>query len=116
MSLQIAKTLMATAILAVAGMTAMPAVAQRGMVPPPSQHTFTDNVMSFEQLEKRARAEVPFIHEIKVRDLLLQVKGYDNEGRKVKLTMDRRTGAVLSHEIKYDKHSRGYMRGPMGGR
>lgn len=62
----------------------------------------------FAELERLAMAEVPYIRKLEVRDLLLKVDGFDEQGMKVKLYMDRRTGAVLSRELKYDKH------GPFG--
>lgn len=67
-----------------------------------------DNAMDFHELERRALAEVPYIKKMEIRDALLKVDGYDAQGMKVKIYMDRRSGGVLSREIKYDKH------GPFG--
>lgn len=100
----IAKSMIATVLLATAGAFAMPAVAQQAPAPN-AQLVSTANVLSMAELEKRASAQIPDIREIEVEGLLAEVEGYDAQGRKVKLVMDRRSGAVLSHKIKYSKHA-----------
>lgn len=67
-----------------------------------------DGARDFAELERLAMTEVPYIKKLEIRDLLLKVDGFNEEGMKVKVYMDRRTGAVLSRELKYDKH------GPFG--
>jgi hypothetical protein len=97
-------------VLALAGGCAGVAIAvnQTPPAPQPARSTPPQNVRDFAELERMAMAEVPYIKEIEVRDLLLKVEGHDAQGMKVKLYMDRRTGQVLSREVKYDK------RGPFG--
>ena len=75
-----------------------------GSYPPVS----TAGSMPFEQLERLAVQHVPYIKKLEVRDLLLKVDGFDEQGMKVKVHLDRRTGDLLSREVKYDKH------GPFG--
>jgi len=67
-----------------------------------------ENALDFRELERLATREVPHIRKMEIRDALLKVDGYDAQGLKVKVYMDRRNGSVLSREIKYDKH------GPFG--
>lgn len=68
----------------------------------------TASTLPFEQLERHALTHVPYIKKLEVRDLLLKVDGYDQQGMKVKVHLDRRTGDLLTREVKYDKH------GPFG--
>ncbi len=67
-----------------------------------------ENARDFRELERLALVEVPYIKKMEIRDALLKVDGYDAQGLKVKVYMDRRNGNVLSREVKYDKH------GPFG--
>lgn len=75
---------------------------------PPHRSVPIDDARDFRELERLAMGEVPYIKKMEVRDLLLKVDGFNEQGMKVKVYMDRRTGNVLSREIKYDKH------GPFG--
>lgn len=107
MSTRFATHLIAAGILA-GGTLALPAAAQQPMPPPIYQSAPVEHARDFHELERMAMAEVPYIKKMEVRDMLLKVDGFDAQGMKVKLYMDRRTGNVLSREVKYDKH------GPFG--
>lgn len=63
-------------------------------------------VLGFDELEQIAIAEGITPTKLEARDLLLKVEGFDADGRKVKLHLDRRTGDVLSRELKLGKHER----------
>lgn len=65
----------------------------------------TAKVLPFEQLERMAAREVPYITEIEIKDLLMEVEGRDAQGLKIELLMDRRDGQVLSRKVKYPKHA-----------
>lgn len=83
---------------------AQPQAAFHPAYPPVS----TAGSMSFEELERHAVQYVPYIKKMEMRDLLMKVDGYDQQGMKVKVHLDRRTGDLLAREVKYDKH------GPFG--
>lgn len=97
-------------IAAIAAGSMLPATAAAQQPPPPTVYRTVpiDDARDFRELERLALAEVPYIKKMEVRDLLLKVDGFDAQGMKVKIYMDRRTGNVLSREVKYDKH------GPFG--
>lgn len=97
-----------TAMLAASSGLAPPAAAQQPLPPPMYQTVPVENARDFRELERLAMAEVPYVKKMEVRDMLLKVDGFDAQGMKVKIYMDRRTGNVLSREVKYDKH------GPFG--
>lgn len=63
-------------------------------------------VLSFEQLERIAAREMAQVVELEVKDLTLKAKGYDAQGMKVDVLLDRRDGYVLSRRVKYPKHMR----------
>ncbi len=101
------RTFMPFALAIACAAAAMPALALQ--YPPPVQRPVpVDNALDFRELERLAIREVPHIKKMEIRDALLKVDGYDAQGMKVKVYMDRRNGSVLSREIKYDKH------GPFG--
>lgn len=70
---------------------------------PPAKPAATTpaNLLSLGEIESRLAAEGIKIKEIEVRDLLLEIEGYDAQGREIELVVDRRTGETLSH--KFDK-------------
>lgn len=70
-------------------------------------------VLPFEQLERIAAREIAQVTELEVRDLLLKAKGYDAQGMKVEVLLDRRDGYVLSRRVKVPKHLQRYA--PAGG-
>lgn len=57
------------------------------------------NLLSLGEIESRLAAEGIKIKEIEVRDLLLEIEGYDAQGRRIELVVDRRTGETLSHKF-----------------
>jgi Peptidase propeptide and YPEB domain len=67
--------------------------------PAPSSTPASANVLSLGELESRLSAQGITIREIEVRDLLVEVEGYDAEGRKVELLVDRRSGETLSRKL-----------------
>lgn len=60
-----------------------------------------DNVLSVGEIESRLGAQGIKVKEIEVRDLLVEVEGYDAQGREVEVVLDRRSGEMLAHE--YDR-------------
>ncbi|WP_129644415.1 PepSY domain-containing protein [Peristeroidobacter agariperforans] len=62
------------------------------------------NALSVGEIESRLTAQGIKVKEIKVRDLLAEVEGYDAQGREIELMIDRRNGETLSHE--YDDDDR----------
>lgn len=55
------------------------------------------NLLSFSEIESRLSTQGIKIKEVEVRDVLLEVEGYDANGREVELIVDRRNGDILSH-------------------
>lgn len=55
--------------------------------------------ISLADLERVVQNQGIQVKEMKVRDLLLKVEGYDAQGRKVELMLDRRNGEVLSRQF-----------------
>ncbi len=60
----------------------------------------TAGALSYEVLERRISAQGLRISKAEVRDLLLKVTAYDQQHRKIKMTLDRRSGEVLAFERK----------------
>ena len=58
-----------------------------------------DNVLSAGEIESRLTAQGIKVKEIKIRDLLAKVEGYDAQGREIEVVIDRRNGEMLSHEF-----------------
>lgn len=92
------------AVLAFA-VQAGPAVAQPAPISTSSTLTpiSTAGTLSYEELERRVTAQGLQIKKAEVRDLLLKVTAYDNQHRKVKMMLDRRTGEVLAREVSFKK-------------
>lgn len=65
----------------------------------------TAGSMSLDEIERRVSAQGLNVTEIEVKGLLVEVEGYDAQGRKVKQVLDRRSGEVLSQKIKLPKHA-----------
>lgn len=57
-------------------------------------------MLGMAELERRGIAEGLTVTEIEAKQRLGEIKGYDRQSRKVKLVVDRRTGEILSREIK----------------
>lgn len=95
----------AVALAALVGLSAHVAFAQS-----PAPRPYVDSprptaaVLPFEQLERIAAREMAHVTELEVRDLLLKAKGYDAQGMKVEVLLDRRDGYVLSRRVKMPKH------------
>lgn len=103
------KMTFAVALAALTGLFIHIAIAQ---TPAPRHYNETARptaaVLSFEQLERIAAREMAQVTELEVRDLLLKAKGYDAQGMKVELLLDRRDGYVLSRRVKVPKHLQRY--------
>ncbi|KAF1685671.1 hypothetical protein B1992_10730 [Pseudoxanthomonas broegbernensis] len=100
---------------AASGLFVHGAAAQTGQ-PGPAYHEGvvqpTAAVLPFEQLERIAAGEMAHVTELEVRDLLLKAKGFDAQGMKVEVLLDRRDGYVLSRRIKAPKHMQRYAPHP----
>ncbi|WP_440224414.1 PepSY domain-containing protein [Dokdonella sp. MW10] len=80
-----------------------------GHVVVPSAHAQSNGApgtLSLDEIERRVTAQGIQVKEIEIRDLLVEVEGHDAELRKVKLMIDRRSGEVLSQQVKLPKHRR----------
>lgn len=60
-------------------------------------------MLSLDEIESRATAEGVQVKDIEVQDRLVEVEGRDASAQKVKLVYDRKTGEVLSREVKAPK-------------
>lgn len=100
---------LALALAALAGLSGHVAFAQSAAPRPYVETTRpTAAVLPFEQLERIATREIAHVTELEVRDLLLKAKGYDAQGMKVEVLLDRRDGYVLSRRVKVPKHMQRY--------
>lgn len=81
------------AVFALATAVAAPLASALEPVAVPAQ------TLSLTELEQRVSAEGIQIKEMKVRDLVLKVEGYDAQKREVEMLLDRRTGEVLSRRF-----------------
>jgi hypothetical protein len=57
------------------------------------------DLLSLGDIETRLTAQGIKIHEIELKDLIVEVEGRDANGRKVELLIDRRTGETLSQKL-----------------
>lgn len=57
------------------------------------------NALSAGEIESRLTAQGIKVKEIKIRDLLAKVEGFDAQGREIEVVIDRRNGEMLSHEF-----------------
>lgn len=94
------------AIIAALAFAAQAGPASAQPAPVTSANTLTPipaaKTLSYEELERRVTAQGLQITKAEVRGLLLKVTAYDDQHRKVKMMLDRRSGEVLSLEIKRD--------------
>lgn len=58
-----------------------------------------DNLLSMSDIESRLSAQGIKVREVEVRNVVLEVEGYDADGREVELLVDRRNGEILSHQF-----------------
>lgn len=86
------------AMLVVSGLSV--AVAQSVAPAQPVQADANANLLSLADIETRMTAQGIKIKEIEIQDLLVEVEGFDAQGRKIELKLDRRTGDVLSQRVK----------------
>ncbi len=84
------------ATVAVAGFG--PVLAQTA--PASNQVAIPANVLSITEIETRVKSQGITIKEIELEGLLAEVEGFDAEGRKVEIVLDRRSGETLSHKVK----------------
>lgn len=79
------------------GAIAAPAAAQAQAQ---AQRTSTAGFLDIGEIERRVKAQGIEVTEIELKTRLAEVEGYDNQSRKVKLVIDRRTGEVLERKVK----------------
>lgn len=94
-----ARALMLATVVTLTGVAGASAWGENAPVQVPA------NVLSIGEIENRLTAQGIKVKEIKVRDLLAKVEGYDAQGREVEMVIDRRNGETLSHE--YDDDHKG---------
>lgn len=58
-----------------------------------------ENVLNAAEIESRLAAQGIRVKEIKIRDLIAKVEGYDAQGREIEVVIDRRNGEMLAHEF-----------------
>lgn len=76
------------------GVIAAPAAAQ-------TQEISTAGFLEIGQIERLGKQNgIEVIHEIKLKQRLAEIKGFDNQSRELKLVIDRRTGEVLERKLK----------------
>ena len=80
--------------------------------PPPKPVATPANVLSLGDIESRLVAQGVKSRQIEVRDLLLEVEGYDAAARKIELVIDR-PGERLSHSSIIEPIRRPETQGPL---
>jgi hypothetical protein len=63
--------------------------------PAPASNT----VLSIAEIESKVAAQGITIKEIELRDLVVEIEGYDANGHEVELLVDRRSGEILSRKV-----------------
>lgn len=96
-----ARALMLATVVTLTGVAGASAWAQNA---PEKVVQVPANALSIGEIENRLTAQGIKVKEIKVRDLLAKVEGYDAQGREVEMVIDRRNGETLSHEYDDDDH------------
>lgn len=67
--------------------------------PPANRAAAPANVLGLGEIESRLSAEGIKIKELKVRDTVLEIDGYDAQGREIDLVVDRSTGKIVSRKF-----------------
>lgn len=88
------RPLVATALAAILAFMSLSVGAQQASPP-----AATSPVLSLGDIESRLTAQGITIHEIELRDSVVEVEGRDAQGRKVELLVDRRNGEILSRKL-----------------
>jgi len=58
------------------------------------------NALTIADIESRMAAQGISIKEVEMEGLLVEVEGFDTNGNKVELVLDRRSGEILSRKVK----------------
>jgi len=61
--------------------------------------TTPSTALSLCDIESRLTAQGITIHELELRDLVIEVEGRDGQGRKLEVLVDRRSGEILSRKL-----------------
>jgi hypothetical protein len=64
-----------------------------------AQQASSPALLSLGDIESRLTAQGITIHEIELRDSVVEVEGRDAQGKKVELLVDRRNGEILSRKL-----------------
>jgi uncharacterized membrane protein YkoI len=56
-------------------------------------------LLSLGEIESRLAQQGVKMKEIEIRDKVLEIEGYDEQGREIELVVDRRTGEILSRRF-----------------
>jgi len=94
---RISRIAVLTAVLAAAGGLGL-AQAQ-SQTPPASSAAAPGELLSLGEIEARLAAQGVKIKDIEVRDKVLEIEGYDEQGREIELVVDRRTAEILSRRF-----------------
>lgn len=67
--------------------------------PAPRTAASSENLLGLGEIESRLSAQGITIKEIELRNKLAEIEGYDANGRKIELVLDRRNGETLSQKF-----------------
>ena len=87
------------AALALAGMTAAAQTPPATPEQPAAPAAATTTMLSLTEIESRLTAQGIRMKEMEVHDKVLEVEGFDAQGRKIDLIVDRRNGEILSRKF-----------------
>ncbi|AMN45911.1 hypothetical protein ACG33_02050 [Steroidobacter denitrificans] len=94
---RISRVAMLSAVLSAAG--GLELAQAQSPTPPASNAAVQSELLSLGEIEARLAAQGVKIKEIEVRDKVLEIEGYDEQGRKIELVVDRRTAEILSRRF-----------------
>lgn len=89
------RPLLATAAAGILAFMSLSAGAQQASTPAATAAP----VLSLGDIESRLTAQGITIHELELRDSVVEVEGRDAQGKKVELLVDRRNGEILSRKL-----------------
>ena len=96
--ISVSRAALLAAVLATAGGLGL-VHAQSQAQTPPASATAPGQLLSLGEIETRLSSQGIKIKEIEVRDKVLEIEGYDSQGREIELIVDRRTAEILSQRF-----------------
>jgi len=100
--ISISRAALLAAVLATVGGLGLVHAQSQAQTPsqtPSTSATAPGQLLSLGEIETRLSSQGIKIKEIEVRDKVLEIEGYDSQGREIELVVDRRTAEILSQRF-----------------